>query len=105
MAKIRCIKTTRVRTIDTAKAGAVPVVMRDRGRPWMRKRARVLERDGYLCQHCARLGLVVRAVEVDHIVPLHLGGSDTEANLQSLCMACHQAKTELERSDRCNLAR
>ena len=66
----------------------------------MRKRARVLERDGYLCQDCAKLGLVVRAVEVDHIEPLHLGGSDAEDNLQSLCRACHRAKTEMERQGR-----
>jgi 5-methylcytosine-specific restriction endonuclease McrA len=100
--KIKCIKTTRVRTIDTARAGAVPVVNRDRGRPWMRKRARVLERDGYLCQNCAKLGLVVRAVEVDHIEPLHRGGSDAEDNLQSLCKACHRSKSDLERLERCN---
>jgi len=31
--------------------------------------------------------------EVDHIVPLALGGSDAMSNLQALCPRCHKAKT------------
>jgi hypothetical protein len=34
------------------------------------------------------------AYEVDHIVPVHLGGSDdSESNLHALCNNCHAEKT------------
>jgi 5-methylcytosine-specific restriction protein A len=29
----------------------------------------------------------------DHIVPLALGGDDTDANTRSLCTPCHGART------------
>lgn len=101
MRKIKCINTGAVvGTISTAKAGVVPVVQRDRGRPWMRKRQSVLERDGYLCQVCAKRGLVELAREVDHITPLHRGGTDHPDNLQSLCRDCHAAKSADEDRER-----
>lgn len=31
--------------------------------------------------------------ELDHIVPLHKGGEDTETNLQGLCDQHHRSKT------------
>jgi 5-methylcytosine-specific restriction endonuclease McrA len=34
--------------------------------------------------------------DVDHIVPIHLGGQTTESNLQILCVCCHRRKTSLE---------
>jgi 5-methylcytosine-specific restriction endonuclease McrA len=51
---------------------------------------------------CTREGRAVAATEVDHIVPFRSGGEvDTglqfdEANLQSLCRACHQLKSNSE---------
>lgn len=36
------------------------------------------------------------ATEVDHIVPLSVGGTDDEDNLQSLCHSCHSRKTVKE---------
>lgn len=47
------------------------------------------------CQACARRSLRVRATDVDHIQP-HDGDWSKfvdPANLQSLCHACHSAKT------------
>jgi 5-methylcytosine-specific restriction protein A len=32
----------------------------------------------------------------DHIVPLAEGGLDAESNIQALCQACSDAKTETE---------
>ena len=32
----------------------------------------------------------------DHIVPLAEGGLDHDQNVQALCVACHDAKTQAE---------
>lgn len=45
------------------------------------------------CQSCGwplRPGV---AWEVDHVIPLALGGRDEMANLQVLCVPCHSGKT------------
>lgn len=96
MAKIKCINTSKVKPLKQGQGQPSSLVKRDRGRPWKRKRAQVLERDGYLCVECAKIGKVTIARDVDHIVPLHLGGADTVLNMQSLCQECHQAKTAEE---------
>ncbi|OOH89527.1 HNH endonuclease [Pasteurellaceae bacterium 15-036681] len=67
------------------------------GAEWRKLRAFVLERDRYLCQNCLRSGLYVSATTVDHIVAKAHGGTDSLSNLQSLCEACHKAKTARER--------
>jgi HNH endonuclease. len=36
------------------------------------------------------------AKHVDHIIPKSQGGTDDDGNLQSLCAACHRAKTARE---------
>ena len=99
MAKIKTL-TPRVKTLTTSKT-ASRVVERDRGRSWRRKRERVLRRDGYLCVHCNNNGRVTGATEVDHIVTLDQGGSDSMDNLQSLCKECHAVKTAREAGVRC----
>lgn len=45
---------------------------------------------------CARPGCQDRATDVDHILPLWLGGSNREKNLEPLCAAHHSAKTKAE---------
>lgn len=60
------------------------------------QRTRILERDGYRCRRC---GWGVgdppthgkRFVEVHHIKPVHQGGGSDDANLETLCNACHDA--------------
>lgn len=66
------------------------------GRPWRRKREAVLKRDSYLCVPCKQLNRTTLASEVDHVVPQSEGGSDEDSNLQSICEACHKAKTQAE---------
>ena len=39
----------------------------------------------------------VLAEHVDHVVPLGLGGTNEESNLQPLCQACHNRKTANEK--------
>lgn len=48
------------------------------------------------CVQCGR----VASLEADHIVPLHLGGTDEVTNLQSLCKECHARKTAREATAR-----
>jgi 5-methylcytosine-specific restriction protein A len=66
------------------------------GRPWRRKRARVLAKDDGLCRTCRRKGRVTVATQVDHVVALAEGGTDDEGNLASICDDCHEAKTLAE---------
>ena len=63
------------------------------GRPWRRKRERILQRDNYLCVPCSKQHKITIAKEVDHILPLAKGGTDDDENLQSICIPCHEAKT------------
>lgn len=74
-----------------------PTAKQDRGgRPWRRIRQRVLERDKGLCQPCLSQGKYTPAVEVDHIVNIASGGTDSDTNLQAICDPCHKAKTQTE---------
>ena len=63
---------------------------------WEKLRARILKRDGYLCQPCKRQGRVTQATEVDHIKPKAKDGADDEANLQAICTPCHDAKSAID---------
>jgi 5-methylcytosine-specific restriction enzyme A len=69
-----------------------PKTTRTRGRAWQRIRDRVLSLNP-LCVRCTGAGLVTLAREVDHIKPLHKGGTDDPANLAGLCLDCHRDKT------------
>lgn len=51
-------------------------------------RMTVWKRDGGRCVQCGRGELL----EFDHVIPLALGGSNTEKNLQLLCADCNRAK-------------
>ena len=63
------------------------------GWAWQQQRERILTRDNGLCCMCSKAGRVSLATDVDHIVNKAQGGSDDDANLQSLCRPCHKAKT------------
>jgi 5-methylcytosine-specific restriction endonuclease McrA len=70
------------------------------GRAWQRIRNYVLMRDNGLCVMCQDNKRITVACEVDHIVPLHLGGSNGMINLQSLCTECHKEKSNYENNGR-----
>lgn len=50
-----------------------------------------------LCVMCMDQQRVTIAQELDHIIPLHKGGTDTEDNRQSLCQEHHLEKSKRER--------
>jgi 5-methylcytosine-specific restriction protein A len=83
----------RVSPMDTKKiAGAVK---RIGGRARIRIRERILLRDCYTCRRCGRVDKG-SCLEVDHIVPLCLGGAEGDENRQTLCIDCHKEKSAVE---------
>ncbi|KQS33957.1 HNH endonuclease signature motif containing protein [Dyadobacter sp. Leaf189] len=49
------------------------------------------------CQECEVKDILTEAVEVDHKIPLEIGGEPfDESNLQSLCKRCHVIKSAEE---------
>ena len=74
------------------------VVPNDRDRSYAadRRRRAVLVRDGHQCAFLFKNGKRCRRteeLEVDHILPVKLGGEDKEENMQTLCKKHHMSKT------------
>src|SRR5262245_38486777 len=72
--------------------GRASAAMRGYDRKWQRLRLMQLSREP-LCREHAHRNELVEATEVDHIIPLSLGGANGPENLQSLCKRCHSEKT------------
>ena len=66
---------------------------RTRGRKWMAIREQALAKTQYRCAECLRNDKLSIACQVDHIIPLHKGGTDDLDNLEGLCAEHHRAKT------------
>ena len=70
---------------------------------WQKARATFLSRsENALCVECKRLGRIVPAIEVDHIIP-HRGDQKLfwdRTNWAALCKPCHSAKTMRELNER-----
>ena len=88
----------KIAAIDTRRAGN-PSTERIRGGAAMKIRDRILKRDAYRCQSCGHLFSPSQLV-VDHVVPLHLGGTESDDNRQALCLGCHDIKTIAEQQAR-----
>ena len=48
----------------------------------------IFERDGYSCTYCGSKS----DLTIDHVHPVSLGGSNHQANLQTLCRRCNCSK-------------
>lgn len=59
-----------------------------------RLRFEILRRDGHTCRYCGAKAPDV-VLEVDHVVPVTLGGSDDPANLVAACEACNRGKSSI----------
>lgn len=57
------------------------------GARYRNARAQVLDRDHHTCVYCGR-----PAREVDHVVPVAKGGTNTTHNLVAACRACNRRK-------------
>ncbi len=88
----------RVRVIrgDAPNTVATP---RLRGRRWMAICAHMMRKQPW-CMACLARGVYTPGRQTDHIVPLSLGGTDDESNLQRLCNPCHDEKSEREEKSR-----
>jgi 5-methylcytosine-specific restriction protein A len=63
---------------------------------WRALRAAFLHQHPVCCR-CEARGVIVAAVVADHILPIKDGGARLdEANLQALCVPCHNSKTASE---------
>lgn len=49
---------------------------------------KILDRDGHFCACCG----ATERLAIDHIVPVHFGGTNDEDNLQPLCTSCNSTK-------------
>ena len=56
-------------------------------------RYEVLKKSAFHCELCG-VAADIRALEVDHIIPRNLGGSDDPSNLQALCYSCNAMKRD-----------
>ena len=64
---------------------------------WRKLRAEKL-RQNPICEQCIRIGLIIPAQVVDHIVPINKGGAALDIdNLQSLCHPCHNRKSAMDK--------
>ena len=56
------------------------------------RKKEVAYRQKYRCKMC--FGLLPPSFQVDHIIPIALGGHNGNRNLQALCPTCHKLKTQ-----------
>ncbi|MDR1874386.1 MAG: HNH endonuclease [Synergistaceae bacterium] len=59
----------------------------------------VLSRDNWTCCSCGRTPKDGVTLEVDHITPRSLGGTDEPENLQTLCKKCNVGKSNKDNTD------
>jgi len=72
--------------------------------PPPRVRLRIAERQGDQCALCTRTFSPKLPIQIDHKVPLILGGLNQESNLQAVCPYCHKAKSASEMKVKSNRA-
>ena len=56
-----------------------------------KKRFEILKRDNFTCGYCSRTSPEV-VLEVDHVVPKAVGGTDDSDNLTTACRDCNRGK-------------
>lgn len=64
---------------------------------YQRRKVHIEELQAVTKDKCARCGCAEN-LELDHIIPLAVGGTTDDINLQILCRKCHMIKTAYERT-------
>ena len=59
------------------------------------KRYRIMTRDNFRCKYCGIPASAGAWLEIDHIKPIHEGGTNDDSNLQTLCKDCNSGKYHL----------
>lgn len=67
-------------------------IRRPHGRAWDRLRTTILRRDR-TCTLCRQ----APSTELDHVIPLALGGTNAPRNLRGVCSDCHAGLTREQR--------
>lgn len=62
---------------------------------WKRLRRQAIRAYGNECAQCGTHGTET-TLELDHVVPVAEGGTDTLDNAQLICPTCHGPKTQAE---------
>ena len=84
------------------RVAETPGQARTRGSTLQAERKRIWLAHGCKCAGCGRVVLYPSGFELDHIIPLSLGGADADSNKQILCVyrdargvkaGCHVDKT------------
>jgi hypothetical protein len=58
-------------------------------------KAQIFKRDNYTCLCCGKTkSVTTRGLNIDHIKPISMGGTDDISNLQTLCKNCNQLKRQ-----------
>jgi hypothetical protein len=84
------IAVAKAANVPQTDRPAKPVELPKQRKPLSaRKRYFIIKRDRYMCRICKAAGV---ELEIDHIVPVSRGGSDTLDNLQTLCVPCNRSK-------------
>ena len=68
-------------------------------------RVRIFEDAGGLCHICGQKIQAGQKWDVEHVIPLAMGGEDGGDNLKPAHKACHASKTAIDRRDLAKVAR
>ncbi len=89
------LKALQPRALGSLPPKVKPPALTERlsGRPGMRLREQIRQRDGYLCQACKREGITRAGYQVDHIQELEDHGTNAHENQELLCKEHHDKKS------------
>lgn len=92
MAKLKTLKSKIPILTHTIKPLTVSSY-RITGRPLQNRRLNMWKINPR-CKLCNHIVSYPDGFELDHVIPLYIGGEDIESNCQILCSECHRNKTK-----------